>query len=181
RAFPVYKKYPEYYDTAACEKYMRGNDFLDFERLTLTATKEESMKINHVPNPKLIIAGAGMMNGGRILHHAKRYLSDPNATLIIVGYQAQGTLGRKLYEGAETVLIHEEKIPVHAKILAIGALSAHGDQTKLISWIRNAETMPKKVYCVHGEAHAATKFAHKLRDDLGVKTFVPEEGETVEV
>jgi len=134
-----------------------------------------------VPNPKLIIAGAGMMNGGRILHHAKRYLSDPNATLIIVGYQAQGTLGRKLYEGAETVLIHEEKIPVHAKILAIGALSAHGDQTKLISWIRNAETMPKKVYCVHGEAHAATKFAHKLRDDLGVKTFVPEEGETVEV
>jgi metallo-beta-lactamase family protein len=181
RAFPVYKKYTEYYDTQACEKFMKGNDFLDFERLTLTMTREESMKINHVPNPKLIIAGAGMMNGGRILHHAKRYLSDPNATLIIVGYQAKNTLGRKLYEGAEMVMIHKEKIHVKAKILAIGALSAHGDQKKLLSWIRNAEKQPEKVYCVHGDPHASTTFAHKLRDDMGLKAFVPEEGEMVEI
>ncbi len=181
REFPVYKKYTEYYDARACEKYMKGNDFLDFDRLTLTETKEQSMKINHVPNPKLIIAGAGMMNGGRILHHAKRYLPDPNATLIIVGYQARNTLGRKLYEGAEHVMIHNEKIPVKAKILAIGALSAHGDQSKLLSWIRNAEKKPAKVYCVHGEPHAATELAHRIREDVDVTAFVPEEGETIEV
>lgn len=181
RAFPVYKKYTEYYDVRASEKYMKGNDFLDFDRLTLTETKEESKKINAVPDPKLIIAGAGMMNGGRILHHAKRYLPDPNATLVIVGYQAANTLGRKLYEGAETVVIHGETVPVKAKILAIGALSAHGDQTKLISWIRNAEVLPQRVYCVHGEPHAATELAHRMKDDLGVKAFVPEEGDVVEV
>lgn len=180
-AFPIYKKYTEYYDEAAAERYMKGEDFLDFARLTLTATKQESMKINNVPNPKLIIAGSGMMNGGRILHHAKRYLSDPNTTLVMVGYQAQGTLGRKLYEGAERVTIHGETIPVKAHIKAIGGLSAHGDQKKLLSWIRNAESLPKKVYCVHGEPHAATELAHVLRDELHVKVFVPEEKDVVEV
>ena len=99
----------------------------------------------------------------------------------MVGYQAQGTLGRKLYEGAERVTIHGETIPVKAHIKAIGGLSAHGDQKKLLSWIRNAESLPKKVYCVHGEPHAATELAHVLRDELHVKVFVPEEKDVVEV
>ncbi|MBU0661080.1 MBL fold metallo-hydrolase [Patescibacteria group bacterium] len=181
KATRVYKQLPEYYDVKATEKYMSGNDFLDFARLRETETVEQSKGINQVPNPKLIIAGAGMMNGGRILHHAKRYLSDPNATLIIVGYQAEGTLGRRLYEGAEQVTIHNDTVKVRCQIKAIGALSAHGDQKKILSWIRNAEQLPKKIYCVHGEPHAATVLAHKIKEDLHVESFVAELDQAVEV
>ena len=127
------------------------------------------------------MAGAGMMNGGRILHHAKRYLSDPNSTLIIVGYQANGTLGRRLYEGAETVEIFGDTVEVRCTIKAIGGLSAHADQAKIIAWVRDAQKKPEKVYCVHGEPESATTLAHALRDQLQVKTFVPEESETVTI
>ncbi len=129
----------------------------------------------------MVIAGAGMMNGGRILHHAHRYLSDPKSTLLIIGYQSAGTLGRRLYEGAEHVTIFHDPITVRCKVKAIGGLSAHGDQDKLTSWIAGAAKIPERVYCVHGEANAATTLAHRLRDDLHIKTFVPERGETVEI
>lgn len=180
-ALPTYKKYQEYYDHAAQEEYTKGNDFFEFPQLTITRTVEESKKINNVPGPKMVIAGAGMMNGGRIVHHLLRYLPDPNSTLIIVGYQAQGTLGRKLYEGAEEVKIFGERIKVNCTIKAIGALSAHGDQKKLLSWVRNAEALPKKVYCVHGEPTAATALAHKLRDEFDIKAIIPEYGEMSEI
>ena len=180
-ALPVYKKYPEYYDREAKELFEAGDDFLAFPELEITLTTDQSKKINEQKNPKMIIAGSGMMNGGRILHHAFRYLSDPASTLIIVGYQANGTLGRKLYEGAEKVKIFGQEVAVKCAIKAIGGLSAHGDQEKLLSWVRAAEKIPAKVYCVHGEAHAATALSHKLRDELGIKTFVPEFGQTVEI
>jgi len=181
RATEVYKKYPEYYDKEAAEHYMHDEDFFSFPQLTSTMTREESKKINHVKGPKMIIAGSGMMNGGRILHHAHRYLSDPNSMLVIVGYQAHGTLGRRLYEGAEKVKIFGDEIPVRAKVKAIGALSAHGDQKKLIKWASSAKSLPKKVYLIHGEAHASTELAHRMRDQLGVEAYVPEYGETIEV
>jgi len=181
KATAVYKKYPEYYDTEAMKHYMHDDDFLDFPQLKSTTTREESKKINGVPGPKMIIAGAGMMNGGRILHHAHRYLSDPNSMLIIVGYQAHGTLGRRLYEGAETVKIFGDEIPVRCTVKAIGSLSAHGDQKKLMKWISSGEQLPKKVYFVHGESHGATELAHRVRDELGIHAIVPEFGDTVEV
>ncbi len=180
-AIEVFKKYPEYYDREAAKLHMMGDDFLSLPRLHLTTSKEESKAINNVRGPKMIIAGAGMMNGGRILHHAHRYLPDRNSTLLIIGYQSQGTLGRRLYEGAETVTIFGDVIQVFCTVKAIGGLSAHGDQDKLVSWIRGAEKIPERVYCVHGEPHAATALAHRLRDDLHIKTFVPERGETVEI
>lgn len=182
RAVATYERYPQFYDHAAAERFSKtGDGFLKFDSLTFTETIEQSKKINHVPQPKMIIAGAGMMNGGRILHHAKRYLSDPASMLVLVGYQADNTLGRRLYEGAEKVTIHNEDVEVRCKVKAIGALSAHADKEKLISWVRNAETVPERVYCVHGEAHAATELAHALRDELDIKTFVPERGERVEL
>lgn len=179
-AMKIYKKYKEYYDEEALTH--KGNDdFLDFPQLHITHTREESKSINNIRGSKIIIAGAGMMNGGRIVHHALRYLPDPASTLIIVGYQAQGTLGRKLYEGAEKVKIFGEDVQVHCKIKAIGGLSAHADQNKLIGWIREAKHRPAKVYCVHGEPEAATALAHKIRDEFQIEAFVPERGETVEV
>lgn len=178
-ALSVYKKYPEYYDEEACKKYTKGNDFLDFPQLRITATVDDSKHINSVKGPKMVIAGAGMMNGGRILHHALRYLPDPHSTLIIVGYQAHGTLGRRLYEGAESVTILGKEVRVACTIKAIGALSAHADQEKLLNWVADAHRRPQKVYCIHGEAESATALAHKLRDVLGLSALVPQYGETV--
>lgn len=180
-ATKVFKRYPEYYDAEAAKLYMTGDDFLSFPELRVTYTAQESKKINQVPGPKMIIAGAGMMNGGRIQHHAIRYLPDPNSTLIIVGYQANGTPGRRIYEGAKTVRMLREEVTVRCTVKAIGALSAHGDQAKMLSWIGGASVLPKEVYCVHGEPHAATELAHRLRDTYGMKTFVPAAGESAEI
>lgn len=180
-ALETYKKYKEYYDEDACKKVMRGNDFLNFPELRITRSVDESKEINAAPGPKMVIAGAGMMNGGRILHHAIRYLSNPNSTLILVGYQAAGTLGRRLYEGAERVRIFGETIPVRCTVKAIGALSAHADQKKLVEWIGSGEKIPKKIYFIHGEPHGATELAHRVRDRYGIETFVPEYGERVEI
>ncbi len=180
-ALPVYRKYPEYYDRQAACLHEAGDDFFQFDQLKITRSVEESKAINNIKKSKIIIAGSGMMNGGRIVHHAYRYLSDPNSTLIIVGFQAYGTLGRRLYEGAETVKIFNEKIPVRATIKAIGGLSAHADQKKMISWVRNAEKIPEKIYLVHGEPTSAASLAHKFRDEFGVKTIVPEFGDATEI
>lgn len=180
-ATAVYAKYPEYYDAEAMRLHMVGDDFLDFPNLQMTHTREESKKINHVLGSKMIIAGSGMMNGGRIIHHAFRYLPDPNSTLIIVGYQATGTLGRRLYEGADKVRIMGEEVKVKCTIKAMGALSAHGDQKKLLDWVGSGGNVPKKIFCVHGEEHAATELAHRLRDRYDIETFVPEESEEFEI
>lgn len=181
RALPTYKKYPQYYDEEAAAKYKAGDDFLDFPGLEITEDKMASMQINNVAGPKMIIAGSGMMTGGRILHHAKRYLSEPTSTLILVGYQAEGTIGRQLLEGATSVTIHEEDIPVACDIKMISVLSAHADQTKIMSWIKHADTLPKKIFCVHGEHGASEVLAQKIKNDLGIDTFVAEEGESVAI
>ncbi len=177
----VYKEYPEYYDTQAECLAKAGDDFLQFPELIVTRDREESIKINSVSGPKMIIAGSGMMTGGRILHHAMRYLPDPNSTLIIVGYQAEGTLGRQLFEGAEEVTINENRIPVRCTIKAIGGLSAHGDQDKLVSWVRNAEKKPKQIYCIHGEPDSAQALAHRFEHELEVPVGIPQVGDRVEI
>ncbi len=173
----VFEKYPDYYDVHASRLYMSGDNFLDFPNLKMTYTKEESKMINHVHGAKMVIAGAGMMNGGRILHHALRYLSDPKSTLLIVGYQAKGTLGRKIYDGAKTVRIFNEKVDVNCVVKAIGALSAHGDQNKLTKWVKHAKKKPKKVFCVHGEERAVEALAKKIKNECQTQTFIPNEGD----
>ena len=175
----VYDKYPEYYDAEAMRLHLSGDNFLEFPELKMTKTVLESKKINAVPGPKMVIAGSGMMNGGRILHHALRYLPDPKSTLLIVGYQAEGTLGRRLYEGAKVVKIYGQEVRVKCKVRAIGALSAHADQAKLLSWASAGR--PKQVYCVHGEAKAATELAHRLKEKIGTNAYVPVAGEVAEV
>lgn len=178
-ATKVYGKFPEYYDEEATRLHLVGDDFLEFPNLTATHTREESKKINKIRGAKLIIAGSGMMNGGRIVHHAFRYLSDPASTLLIVGYQSEGTLGRRLYEGASKVKIFGETVYVKCKVEAIGALSAHGDQKKLLKWASGGQ--PKKIFCVHGEPHAATELAHRLKDNFSIEALVPEYGEEIEI
>ena len=169
KATKVYLKYPQYYDAAATRLFKSGDELFQFPGLIMTATKEESKKINQMPGAKIIIAGAGMMNGGRIVHHAMRYLSDVRNTLLIIGYQSQNTLGRKILDGESPVEIMGEKIPVRCHVKAIGALSAHADQNKLLDWIGGGFSQPKQVLLNHGEPAAAEALAKRLSGDLGVK------------
>ncbi len=180
-ALKVYRKYHQYYDEEATRLFKGGDDLFDFPELTKCESREESKRINQVHPPKVIIAGAGMMNGGRIVHHALRYLSDSSSTLLIIGYQAQGTLGRKILDGEKTVIIMGEKVKVKCKVKAVGAFSAHADQDKLLDWIGGGETTPKKVYLNHGEPQASEVLAKRIIGDLGVKATVVNMGLTVEV
>ena len=181
RATRVYLKYTKYYDAEATRLLKSGDELFKFPGLVMTETKEESKKINKMPGSKIIIAGAGMMNGGRILHHAMRYLSDARNTLMIVGYQAQNTLGRKILNGQSPVEIMGEHIPVHCHIKAVGALSAHGDQDKLLDWVGGGTSLPKQVLLNHGEPHASGALAKRLINDFGVKAEAVTFGMKVEV
>lgn len=177
----VFEQFPEYFDAEAAADISAGDNFLNFKNLTPTFTRDQSKAINDAPRPKMIIAGAGMMNGGRILHHAHRYLSDPKSMLIIVGYQGRGSLGRKLYDGAKTVKIFHDPVDVRAKVKAIGGMSAHGDQKKLLDWVATAPKAPKQVFCVHGEEDAATTLAGKIQDQFGAEVKVPVFSEKFEI
>lgn len=180
-ALRVYRKYHDYYDGEAHKLYKNGDDLFQFPGLTMCETREQSKKINATPGPKIIIAGAGMMNGGRILHHALRYLSDERSTLLIVGYQSKGTLGRQILDGQTPVRVMGEQVQVRCHVKAIGALSAHGDQNKLLDWLGGAKTVPKKVYLNHGEPQASEALAKRLTSDLGIKATVVNSGLRVEV
>jgi metallo-beta-lactamase family protein len=170
-ATQIYKKYVRYYNVEAQYLVSRGEFVFEFPGLSITKSVEDSKAINSVPAPKVIIAGSGMMNGGRILHHATRYLPDPNSLLLIVGYQAKGTLGRKIYDGEKVVKIFGENIPVNCHIKAIGAFSAHPDLRKTIAWLANIEN-PKQVFLVHGESDQMSTLAEAIKNKLGAKAVV---------
>jgi metallo-beta-lactamase family protein len=172
KATEIYKKFSHYFNKKAYAEIIRGDELFDFPLLKFTRTTEESKQINDVPPPKIIIAGSGMSTAGRILHHEKRYLPDPNSMLLFVGYQAQGTLGRRLYDGEEEVKIHGEKIRVRAKIKGVGGYSAHADQPTLVKWVGNIKGI-EKVFCVQGEYHAAAGLAKKINEVLGVSAEAP--------
>ncbi|MEK7554422.1 MAG: MBL fold metallo-hydrolase [Patescibacteria group bacterium] len=152
-----------------------------FPGLTMTETTEASKAINSVPAPKIIIAGSGMLHGGRILHHAKRYLPDPKSTLLLIGYQAAGSIGRQIFEGASHVRIHHEDVPVAARVKAIGGYSAHADQPQLLGWVRPARESLRRVFLVQGEPMAADALARKIVDEFAVAAEVPDLGDTREL
>ena len=128
-----------------------------------------------VPDPKIIIAGSGMMSGGRIMHHLIRYLPNPKNTLLIIGYQAQGTLGRRIFNGAKTVQIFRQTVQVKAEIQAIGAFSAHADQYMLTKWLHPEDGhIPKEIFLVHGDSDTKDIFAEHLRENLKTKIVIPE-------
>lgn len=182
RATEIYRQFKNYlqFDTSILGEEDR--DFFSFPNLQETLTRDASMKINDAPAPKVIIAGSGMMSGGRIMHHLRRYLPDPNSTLLIIGYQAVGTLGRKLYEGAHNVTIFNHHVPVHARVRAIGSFSAHGDMNKLTRWLKPEDgKMPAKIFLTHGDPEAQTVFATHLRHELRTEVIVPEFASTHEI
>lgn len=180
----VYKKYAiaDFNDTVKT-KINAGDDVFDFPRLKFTVKAEDSDNIRRTSNPKIIIAGSGMSHGGRIVKHEKNYLSDPNAILLLVGYQAVGSLGRQLEDGAKKVNIFGETVNVRAKIEKINGYSSHKDSDNLVNFVGTAMIASdlKKIFVVMGEPKASLFLVQKLRDELGVDAIHPKGESSVEL
>lgn len=181
KATEIYAKYEDYYNKKAKYIINSGDDVFKFPGLKFCLKTEESKAINNVEPPKVIIAGSGMSTGGRIVHHERRYLSDPNSTLLLLNYQAAGSLGRQIEDGAKWVTVMGEKVPVNARVEEIKGYSAHPDVNGLFSLVEKNSGQLKKVFVVQGEPHSALFFAQKVKDYLGIDAVAPVKGETYEL
>ena len=180
----IYNKYSsneEYVDKESIELFKKGDAIFRFPGLEFVLKTEDSKKIKEKSGPKIIIAGSGMSNGGRIVRHEAHYLKDGKNTLLIIGYQAKGSLGRTILDGAKSVKIIGEEIPVRAQVKAIGGYSSHADQNDLINWLRLTRDTLKKVFIVQGEEDQMDILQGAIRDKLAVETSVPKIGDCVEL
>ena len=179
RVTDVYARYPEYLSPDMQERFKKGDNPFSFASLQVTVNKEASSAIDRAPSPKVIIAGAGMSHGGRIRHHEKVYLSVPTTTLLLVGYQVAGSLGRRLRDGHKTVDIDGQKTKVRATIDVVDGFSAHADRDDLLKFAE--DVAPKRVFVVLGETEAATFLAQRINGFLGIPVDVPREGEEYKI
>ena len=177
----VFSDSTSYFNKTIQDTIKGGDDIFKFSKLRFTERAQDSIAIKDVPNPKIIIAGSGMSNGGRVMHHERNYLPDPKSTLLLVGYQAVGTMGRALQEGIKSVRIFDEDIPVRAKVVTIQGYSAHKDMNALLEYVTEMRDTLKKVFVVHAEMGAGLFFAQRVRDYLAVDTRVPKSGDVVEI
>ncbi|MDD4930765.1 MAG: MBL fold metallo-hydrolase [Candidatus Colwellbacteria bacterium] len=180
----IYKKYsddPDYFDPEAIALFKKGDEIFNFPGLKFTLTTEQSKEINAVPAPKIIIAGSGMSEGGRMIHHEYRYLSDPKSTLLFISYQSPYSLGRRILEGEKMVKIFGEDIIVRCRTNSIGGYSAHADQKKLLDWLRPMKGSLKKLFLVQSEEDTAGIFQTKVRDELAIDTEVPKQNMEVDL
>jgi len=153
----------------------------DLKSMKMTASAEESKKINDMPGPCMIMAGAGMCSGGRILHHLKQNLWKPETQLLIVGYQGHGSLGRRLVDGQSPIMIHGEKVMVKAKIHTLGGFSAHAGQSELLEWFKAIAPSKPRVVLTHGENMQRATLAKLIQKRFGLKSTLPKMGEVIEV
>lgn len=178
----VYSKYSKYLNPDVRDQIEKdGNNIFHFPQLQKTMSTDESKAILKANPKKIIMAGSGMSTGGRIIHHEKNYLSDPKSTLLLVGYQQVGSLGRLLQDGAKTVKILHEEIAVHAGVRVIHGYSAHKDSDHLIEFVDNTKSTIIKTFVAMGETKSSLFLAQRLRDYLGVNAEVPEVGEVAEI
>ncbi|MDO8551980.1 MAG: MBL fold metallo-hydrolase [bacterium] len=178
RITEVFRRYKKLMNPRALARFSEGNDPFAFPGLTLTAEMDESKRIHKSPNPKIIIAGAGMSHGGRIRSHEKTYLGDNHTTILFVGYQAPGSLGRRIQEGQKRVEIDGEHITVRARIETVTGYSGHKDRDGLLEFASQAEGTLEKVLVTMGEPKASLFLAQRIKDFLGVESIVPEEGQS---
>jgi len=148
---------------------------------TMNTDYQETINTIYDTQPKVVIAASGMITGGRVLSYLEHYVGLPETTVIIVGYQAEGTRGRKLLEGATELKIYGKYYPVQAKILEIEGLSAHGDQNDLLNWLSELKPKPKKVFLVHGENQPADELRIKIQERYGFDCSVPMMGQEFEL
>jgi len=174
-ATEVFKNNAQVYDQEMREFIMRGDNPLDFPGLEFTKTSEESQAINMDHSPKIIISASGMCEAGRIRHHLKHNLWDKNSSIVFVGYQAEGTLGRTLIEGVDQVTLFGERIQVNAEIHNLEGFSGHADRDGLFNWISGFEKRPKQIFLVHGETESKEAFAYMLKEKLGYDPVIVRE------
>jgi len=173
KATEIFRKNKKYYDEEAMAIVNKGFDPFYMPNLKFTPTTKESMKINESPDSAIILAGNGMCTAGRIKHHLKHNLWRPGASIVIVGFQAMGTTGRNIVEGAKSVRIFGENVSVKARVYTIGGFSAHADQKDLLEWVGNFIESRPRVFVVHGEPATSEVLADKIRKDFNMEVHVP--------
>jgi metallo-beta-lactamase family protein len=181
RLTKIYRQYGQYFNEFARTQLKDGDDIFNFPGLKSTLLTDESKEIVKEDNPKIIIAGSGMSNGGRILHHEANFLPDANNTLLLTGYQGAGTLGRIIQDGAKNIRINGQDIEVKAHVEFIEGYSGHKDSDHLIEFVEQTADSLKAVYVAMGEPKSSMFLTQRLRDYLGVMAYAPEQGDVVEL
>ncbi|HEX2141294.1 MAG TPA: MBL fold metallo-hydrolase [Candidatus Limnocylindria bacterium] len=188
QASAVYLRHPDVYDEQTEELLQSGESPLEYPGEQFTNSVEESKAIRHATRPLMVVASSGMLTGGRIMHHLKDFLPDPSCTLLFIGYQARGSLGRHLQSGGRTARIDGDEYPVRCRVRSISGFSAHADEHELTEWLRSfvraggsngTDGRPKRVFLVHGDPESAEPFAERIRGELGLEPHLPRYRETV--
>ena len=177
----VYRDHPETYDEDTAALLRSGDSPLEYPGQQFTDSVEQSKSIRHAERPFMVVASSGMLTGGRIMHHLKDFLPDPACTLLFIGYQGEGTLGRHLQDGGKTARIDGQEIDVRCRVRSISGFSAHADEHELEAWLGHFATdaRPKTIYVVHGDPDAAEAFAGRVRSDLKMDAVVAKHRQTV--
>jgi metallo-beta-lactamase family protein len=178
-ASKIYMSHKELYDEELLEFIREKPMMEDLKTLKICPTAEDSIAINNVPGPMMVLAGAGMCNAGRILHHLKYNLWKPETHVVIVGYQGSGTLGRKLVDGAKQVRIFGDDIAVKATIHTLGGFSAHAGQKDLLDWFSHLAPARPKLVLIHGENGPRTIIGAKIKELYGIEANYPELNEEI--
>ena len=173
RITKVFQNHRELYDEEMTAFMRRNKSPFEFPGLKMAGTSDESKAINHIRGTIMVIAGSGMCTGGRIKHHLVNNITRPENTIMFVGYQAVGTLGRRIVNGEKEVRILGQEYPVVARIARINGFSAHADKEELFEWLSGLKKPPRKLFVVHGEAESANKFGDYIREKTGWEVVVP--------
>ena len=181
RVTEITAHHPEVLDDETRALLARGGGARDGMTLTFTRSVDESVALNRVKAGAIIVAASGMCDAGRIQHHLRHHLGRPECAIVIIGFQAEGTLGRRLVDGVKRVRLFGEDVPVRASIHTIGGLSAHADRDALLQWLRGFRHPPAQCFVVHGEAETARGFASTIHEQLGWPAQAPRAGQTVEI
>lgn len=177
----IYVKHKELYDDEASELFRQGVLKGDFSNMNVSKTAQDSIALNDLSGPCMIIAGAGMCNAGRILHHLKHNLWKPQTTVMIVGYQGKGSLGRKLLDGEKKVKIYGDEVIVKANIASMGGLSAHADQSGLMNWFKALAKSKPRLVLTHGEDRGRKPLAKLIKKRYGIEAVLPKYSDTIKL
>lgn len=180
-ATKIFEKNPQCYNEDALRYLLKGDDPLNFKNLHFVTTAEESKAINEDKTPKIIISASGMCEVGRIKHHLKHNLWRPESTILFVGYQAEGTLGRKLVSGEKLVKIFGEEIGVNAEIKNLDAFSGHADQEGILNWLKTFKSKSHKIFLVHGEYTGQLELQNEIQKALEIECIIPERDDCYEI
>ncbi|MDP2650270.1 MAG: MBL fold metallo-hydrolase RNA specificity domain-containing protein, partial [bacterium] len=175
----IYRNYTHLFNKAVQKEIQQGDDIFEFPKFTIVKNVGESNDIVHASSPKVIIGGSGMSVGGRILLHEKHLLADPHTTILFVGYQGVGTLGRRIQDGARTVEIEGKKVRVRAKKATIRGFSAHKDRDNIIDFIAETADTLEGVFVAMGEPRSSLFLVQRLRDFLDIPAQAPQQGDTI--